>query len=527
MKKLLLYFNTVKFLKPSQIFYSFFRYQNIHLLKENFALRQLKSKPYFLSNENSLKNNNFTFLNEKKEIKGNPFDIKAELLWVFNLNYFDYLLSDLNTKKCNDLIKQWCNLRKGDFKSSAWHPYPSSLRAVNFIKYYLTKNEIEDEFLNILYFHGYLILKRIEYRVLGNHLIKNLKALIFCGCFFKTTRSNGWLDFAINRLLSEVDDQLLGDGLHFEKTPAYHNQVLEDLVDICIILKSYSLKDNERKKIQESISKMLYRSYKLNHPDGDISFFNDSVFGMSKKTDEINSLIKKNDLGIDPLKTKSKNFLSRSYGDLFLILNLSSINDSYQPAHSHADNLSFELSFKKKRIIVNSGISTYKDSNLRNYQRSSKAHNMTTIDGDNTTEVWSAFRVGRRVNTKIVNKEDGINFSKVAASYENLDRSHVERRFKITDKSFKVIDRVIGSNKKKITYLHFSPDTSIETSKNEIYILMKDEHIFTLSHDYSHFIIENTFWYPLFGKAIPNLTLKLISSEKKKQNFYKLTKQYQ
>lgn len=526
MKKLLLYFNTVKFLKPSQIFFSFFSYENIRLIREPFALRELKSKPYFLSNENAFKDNSFTFLNEKKKIKGNPFEIKAELLWVFNLNYFDYLLSDLNTKKCNDFIEDWFNLRRDDFRSSAWHPYPSSLRAVNFIKYHLTKNKIEHKFLNILYFHGHLILKRIEYRVLGNHLIKNLKALIFCGCFFKTRKSDYWLDFAMKRLMNELDDQLLSDGLHFERTPAYHNQVLEDLVDILIILKSYSLKDNECKKIKESISKMLYRSHRLNHPDGDVSFFNDSVFGMSKKTDDIESLIKKNNLRIDPLKTESKNFLSRAFGDFFLILNLSSINDSYQPAHSHADNLSFELSFKNKRIIVNSGISTYEDSNLRNYQRSSKAHNMITLDDENTSEVWSAFRVARRVNTKILNIEDEKNFLKVVASYEDLNRSKVERRFKITNSKLKVMDKVANSNKKKITYLHLSPDVYIENDKDQINILMKGEQIFTLIHDYNHFNIENTYWYPSFGTAIPNLTLKFISSAKVEQNFFEIKKLY-
>ena len=72
----------------------------------------------------------------------------------------------------------------------------------------------------------------------------------------------------------------------------------------------------------------------------------------------------------------------------------------------------------------------------------------------------------------------------------------------------------------------FEGDVYIENDKDQINILMKGEQIFTLIHDYNHFNIENTYWYPSFGTAIPNLTLKFISSAKVEQNFFEIKKLY-
>ena len=42
-----------------------------------------------------------------------------------------------------------------------------------------------------------------------------------------------------------------------------------------------------------------------------------------------------------------------------VIFDVGDVGARYQPGHGHADTLSFEMSNKGKRIIVNSGINTY------------------------------------------------------------------------------------------------------------------------------------------------------------------------
>ena len=59
-----------------------------------------------------------------------------------------------------------------------------------------------------------------------------------------------------------------------------------------------------------------------------------------------------------------------------VILDVAEIGPIYQPGHSHADTLSFELA-KGQKLIVNSGISSYE--NRCYLQRSTKLHSTVEI----------------------------------------------------------------------------------------------------------------------------------------------------
>jgi hypothetical protein len=61
-------------------------------------------------------------------------------------------------------------------------------------------------------------------------------------------------------------------------------------------------------------------------------------------------------------------------------------------AHGHSDTLGIEVAIRGKTLLVDSGTFTYHDSaELRNYFRSSSAHNTLTIDGLSSSEPASAF----------------------------------------------------------------------------------------------------------------------------------------
>src|SRR5204863_9681114 len=66
------------------------------------------------------------------------------------------------------------------------------------------------------------------------------------------------------------------------------------------------------------------------------------------------------------------------------------------PGHAHADTLSFELSLREQRVLVNTGTSTYEVAAERLRQRGTAAHNTVVVDGVDSSEVWSSFRVARR-----------------------------------------------------------------------------------------------------------------------------------
>ncbi len=133
----------------------------------------------------------FCFLNEKACFHGAVDWSIAEKgrLWCYNLHYFQYLLMEDNVDNrfAVDLIEDWINHNPVG-TPDAWDPFPISLRLVNWIKF-LSLNCVTDKDRNFIVDSMVLqvrwLLKHLEYHLLGNHLFKNGKALMFMGLFFK------------------------------------------------------------------------------------------------------------------------------------------------------------------------------------------------------------------------------------------------------------------------------------------------------------------------------------------------------
>src|SRR5690606_22460204 len=89
-----------------------------------------------------------------------------------------------------------------------------------------------------------------------------------------------------------------------------------------------------------------------------------------------------------------------------LIADIHGISPSYQPGHAHADSLSFVMEVDGKPCVVDMGISTYQISPRRDFERSTKAHNTITINDQDTAEVWSGFRVGRRPTVNLLKADE-------------------------------------------------------------------------------------------------------------------------
>jgi uncharacterized heparinase superfamily protein len=66
------------------------------------------------------------------------------------------------------------------------------------------------------------------------------------------------------------------------------------------------------------------------------------------------------------------------------------------PAHAHADTLGCLLYADGAPLLIDTGTSTYAPGAVRDYERSTAAHNTAELDGIDSTEVWGAFRAGRR-----------------------------------------------------------------------------------------------------------------------------------
>src|SRR5690606_2555175 len=63
--------------------------------------------------------------------------------------------------------------------------------------------------------------------------------------------------------------------------------------------------------------------------------------------------------------------------------------------HAHCDLLSFELDLAGLPFAVDAGVSGYADAPLREFVRSTRAHNTVVIGGREQSEIWGVYRVAR------------------------------------------------------------------------------------------------------------------------------------
>jgi hypothetical protein len=145
------------------------------------------------------------------------------------------------------------------------------------------------------------------------------------------------------------------------------------------------------------------------------------------------------------------------------------VGPAYIPGHAHADTLSFELSWNTQRVLTNSGTSSYQVGTQRAWERSTAAHNTVEIDTENSSEVWSSFRVGRRARPfdKDAGEVDGVLC--VSAShdgYRRLKGAPVHQRvLETTEGNLRVRDTVLGRGAHRAAgYFHFPPGIRLEES---------------------------------------------------------------
>ncbi len=306
----------------------------------------------------AISHNNFRFLNQSlgcgERIEWNPRD--ANRLWRYNLHYFDYLHPDnpLDPATGLGLIQDWVeNNRPG--APDARDPYPTSLRLVNWIKYLNQINYTPSE-VNPLVQSAFLQAGRLEqsleYHLLGNHLLKNAKALIFCGIFFKGKDAERWLSKGTSILSDELHEQILPDGGHFERSPMYHSMVLEDCLDLLNVCANKPHTGLERlsELLRERLPSMVRFLFGMTHPDGRIALFNDAAFSMEVAPQHLAqyflNMVEK------PLPGTINSSLSFPDSGYFImaprdgermVIDCGPIGPDYQPGHSHCDTLSFEL----------------------------------------------------------------------------------------------------------------------------------------------------------------------------------------
>lgn len=449
-------------LKPKQVYYRlFFFIKNLFFKKRFYKIKLPIYDP--ISWKNNIvhrntyfnKNNSFEFLNlshsffEKIDWNYNCFG----KLWTYNLNYFDFLNQESISKEkgiylINDYIKNDKNLLDG--KES----YPISLRAINFVKF-LSKNKVKNEIIDShLYYHYKILIKNIEYNILGNHLLENAFSLLFGAYYFQ---DENFYKKSKNILNVELREQILNDGGHFELSPMYHQIILFRILDCIQLIRLNNWKNDDLESLLNiTSSKMLAWLYNITFNNGDIPMVNDSAYQIAPSTKDLlnyaNSLIiYRNDIKL--FDSGYRMYKNLKYE---LFMDLSDVKSTYQAGHLHSDNFNFILYLNNQPFIVDTGTSTYEKNKRRQLERSTCSHNTISIGDFDQNEVWGGFRVARRAKIlSLIEMEN--EFSSSHDGYKNIGVIH-NRKFIANKDSIHIYDDLNKQDiYKQIAYFHFHP----------------------------------------------------------------------
>lgn len=348
----------------------------------------------------------FRFLNETRDLDSCGWDDPQCLkLWRYNLHYFDDLAATHAGERRDwhrALILRWIS-ENPPGRGSGWEPYPISLRVVNWIKWGLLVEPLDDAAIHSLAVQMRWLCKRIEWHLLGNHLLANAKALVIAGLFFEGPEAEGWLAKGLAILARQLPEQVLADGGHFELSPMYHAIILEDLMDILAMAESFGQSAQpEIAGMRDIVTRMRAWLAAMTHPDGGPAFFNDAAFGIAPRRETLEAYAGRLEMpqvsspGEGAHHLVASGYVRVNRGPVAAILDTAAVGPDYIPGHAHADTLSFELSHAGERVLVNTGTSTYEAGARRKAERATAAHNTVEIDGLDSSEVWSSFRVARR-----------------------------------------------------------------------------------------------------------------------------------
>ena len=525
LKRALLFFDTIRHLKFIQIKNRIKR----KLIKPKIKLFRAPETSKITnklinpikSNQKIFNDEFFVFLNKKGSVQiSEGWNLEdQDKLWIYNLHYFD----DLNAENCkqrslrhHQLIQKWIDDNPPGFKNG-WEPYPSSLRIVNWIKWFLSKGDLKKEWLDSLAIQTRFLSQNLEFHLLGNHLFANAKALIFSGLYFEGPEANKWYQTGIKIFNKELPEQVLPDGGNFELSTMYHSIFLEDLLDLINIHKVYNKKEPEN--ITAIALKMIKWLECMCHPDGEISFFNDAALGGSPSISQLLGYSKR--LGVNYKRKKLKKFLYLKESgymrlenkNLLLIADVAKIGPDYIPGHGHADALSFELSLFGARVIVNSGISTYENTPDRQIQRGTLSHSTISVDGLNSSQIWSSFRVAKRAevfNIESAKKGNSFKFSACHNGYKKQLGEIIHcREWNISENLLTIVDKITGKGVHKITsVLPIHPEIIVGDVENNSVTVLSNKNKLKINFEGEGLLeVVNSKYHLEFGLSIDNKKL--------------------
>jgi uncharacterized heparinase superfamily protein len=291
----------------------------------------------------------------------------------------------------------------------AWHPFPTSGRMMAWCAALAAggwDRGLEARMRASLWRQATLLRRAVEHDIGGNHVLRNTAALVFAGICLGDRRAESR---GLAMLERELPRQVLADGGHEERSPAYHQAVLSDLEDVAMLLQRAGRPHPPQ--LGPAIEGMRAWLAALAGPDGRVPMFNDAWEIPPVASRSTDAFV---DLG------ESGYVVLRHGGDQ-AILDVGPLCPPHLPPHAHADALSFVLWADVTPLVTDPGSFTYAGPE-RDAFRGSAAHATLEVDGADQCDFWGAFRAAHLPHVRRLRLDRGPQATIVTAEHDGFRR---------------------------------------------------------------------------------------------------------
>ncbi|MCC8139712.1 MAG: heparinase II/III family protein [Lachnospiraceae bacterium] len=467
------YYDTLKYLKAGQIAYlvknrltrgkaTVTTMSAPDCLPLSLWWEELDADPLYLQrfDVEAILQGDLTLLHESKDAAG-----ERSHLWNFNLHYLEYLIPLAAAYRrtgeerwytgFKNACLRWMRENK-EGRGDGWHPYTISLRLTNLLicmdgfgEILRRDGEFARELEDSMYAQYLHLQHNLERHLLANHYFENLKAVLLGSLYFQEESTYNKYR---NLLRREIKEQILPDGVHYERSLMYHKIILEDLVRVAGVLSGTDAEFSG--ELKRTMQRMADAMYALEQGFGRTPLFNDAGDNVARPMECLLRGLQEH-FGIVPTQPARQDFPDAGYyclagGDIRILLDAGQIGPDFAVGHGHCDALSFEFSLRGEPLFVNAGTGLYQGVQ-RSYFRSTAAHNTVVIDGQEQSECWGEHRVARRISDVSGSCGDGW----TEGSLTTAAGKRQKRRIELDESSgVRILDTVCGHAQ---AYLHLAP----------------------------------------------------------------------
>ncbi len=351
--------------------------------------------------------------------------------------------------------------------SAAVHPYPASVRARSLAVAIRRGAEGYDAELARA---CRAVLLQPELHLLGNHLLENGIGLACGGAIASGHEAELWWRTGTALLDWQLRAQFLEDGGHFERSAAYHLALTAALLELIELARAVGLRPVPA-LWRDTASRALGWAAAVVAPDGSVPLFNDATLDAAPDFADVASLGRALDISwteptVAVQHLRQTGWVIARADDAFLVIDAGPDGAPHQPGHAHADSLSFELWVRGRRTVVDYGVSSYEPDEARMRTRATRSHNTVSLSGRDSSEVWSAFRVGRRCTAEVQSIDTGPSVARVRARHDGYrwmdGRPWHERELELSPGRLSVRDRITGGTACAVSHLRLDATAATE-----------------------------------------------------------------